>query len=126
LRPVREGGLGWETEKASGSAARVPDLVLGPLLRYAGPSEATVWVETDAPCEVTVSAGDGKTNVRSSTFGVGGHHYALLRVSGLEPGEAYEYEVELDGPAATITFEGTVLDGTGEPGLRTLYSHRLA
>ena len=31
-----------------------PNLVLGPLLRYAGASDATVWVETDAPCEVDV------------------------------------------------------------------------
>ncbi len=29
-------------------------LVLGPLLRYTGSTQATVWVETDAPCEVAV------------------------------------------------------------------------
>ena len=34
--------------------------------------------------------------------------------------------LELDGPEATITFEGAVLDGSGEPGLRRLYSRRLA
>src|SRR5215218_7447057 len=27
-------------------------LVLGPLLRYVGETDATVWVETDQPCEV--------------------------------------------------------------------------
>ena len=32
----------------------MPNLVLGPLLRYVSTTEATVWVETDAPCEVTV------------------------------------------------------------------------
>ena len=31
-----------------------PGLVLGPLLRYTGESEATVWVETDTACEVEV------------------------------------------------------------------------
>jgi hypothetical protein len=31
-----------------------PNLNLGPLLRYAGVSDATVWVETDASCEVEV------------------------------------------------------------------------
>src|ERR671911_413821 len=31
-----------------------PNLVLGPLLRYAGESDATVWVETDSACEVEV------------------------------------------------------------------------
>ncbi len=75
---------------------RVPDLVLGPLLRYAGASEATVWVETDAPCEVTISTGDGATAGRSRTFGVAGHHYALVHVPGLAPGKTHEYEVELD------------------------------
>jgi hypothetical protein len=69
----------------------VPDLVLGPLLRYAGATEATVWVETDDACEVEV------LGCRSRTFRVGGHHYALVQVSGLEPGAAREYEVLLDG-----------------------------
>ena len=30
------------------------DLVLGPLLRYAGTESATFWVETSAPCEVEI------------------------------------------------------------------------
>ena len=30
------------------------DLILGPLLRYLDEHKATVWVETDAPCEVEV------------------------------------------------------------------------
>ena len=34
--------------------------------------------------------------------------------------------LELDGPEAKITFEGAALDGSGEPGLRRLYSRRLA
>ncbi|MCA1688002.1 MAG: alkaline phosphatase family protein, partial [Actinobacteria bacterium] len=73
----------------------MPELVLGPLLRHVGPSDATVWVETDAPCEVEVVAGD--STHRSHTFRVGGHHYALVRVEDLEPGSSYEYSVRLDG-----------------------------
>ncbi|HEX5712805.1 MAG TPA: alkaline phosphatase D family protein [Solirubrobacterales bacterium] len=69
----------------------MPSLVLGPLLRYVSETEATLWVETDAPCEVEIL---GHTE---PTFGVEGHHYALVRVEGLEPGESYEYEVKLDG-----------------------------
>jgi len=68
-----------------------PELVLGPLLRYAGETEATVWVETDAACEVEV------LGHRSNTFGIEGHNYTLVRITGLEPGEIYEYEVALDG-----------------------------
>jgi hypothetical protein len=69
----------------------MPNLVLGPLLRHVGEREATVWVETDAPCEVEV------LGHRASTFHVAGHHYALVVIEGLEPGESREYTVELDG-----------------------------
>jgi hypothetical protein len=68
-----------------------PNLVLGPLLRYVGETEATVWVETDAPCEVEV------LGRREPTFTVEEHHYSLVRVEGLEPGSFNEYEVRLDG-----------------------------
>jgi len=66
-------------------------LVLGPILRYTGEEEATVWVETSASCEVEV------LGARSPTFEVGGHHYALILITGLEPGKTYEYGVTLDG-----------------------------
>ena len=32
----------------------MPELVLGPLLRYVSHDEATVWVETDSACEVEI------------------------------------------------------------------------
>ena len=73
----------------------MPNLVLGPLLRYAGEHDATVWVETDVPCEVEVLTGD-QTH-RARTFRVEGHHYALVRITGLEPGASYEYSVALNG-----------------------------
>src|ERR671916_2880650 len=72
-----------------------PKLILGPLLRYAGASDATIWVETDAPCTVEVTAGGGPH--RAPTFAVEGHHYALVRLTGLEPASFYEYSVALDG-----------------------------
>jgi hypothetical protein len=69
----------------------VPLLVLGPLLRYVGETEATIWVETDAACEVEVL---GRT---ARTFEVEGHHYALVYVEGLEPNTVSPYTVTLDG-----------------------------
>ena len=66
-------------------------LVLGPLLRYVSETEATVWVEASEPCEV------GILGRLEPTFSVAGHHYALVRIEGLEPGSFYEYEVALDG-----------------------------
>ena len=71
----------------------MPNIVLGPLLRYVSDSEATVWVQTDAPCEVAVL---GRT---ASTFTVAGHHYALVVLDGLAAGSTLPYEVHLDGVA---------------------------
>jgi len=66
-------------------------LVLGPNLRYVSQTEATIWVETDGPCTVAALGHE------EPTFHVEGHHYALVRVRGLEPGTTTPYEVTLDG-----------------------------
>src|SRR5919109_4521145 len=71
------------------------NLILGPLLRHVGANDATVWVESDSPCEVEVFVG-GST-YPSRTFQVEGHHYALVRVEDLKPGSSHEYSVRLDG-----------------------------
>ncbi|MBB6171187.1 hypothetical protein HNR23_001247 [Nocardiopsis mwathae] len=83
-------------------------LRLGPLLRNVADTTATVWVEADAPCRVTVrartqgaaDAAEADTAVFTAdapTFTVHGHHYALCELSGLPPGAALAYEVLLDG-----------------------------
>jgi hypothetical protein len=86
---------------------RMPELVLGPAHRYVGETDATVWVETSGPCEVEV------LGQRERTFRVDGHHYALLVLTGLEPGRTYPYEVRLDGerrwPAPGSEFPPSVI-----------------
>jgi hypothetical protein len=67
------------------------ELVLGPLLRYVDETSATIWVETDVPCEVEVL---GRT---ARTFCVNGHHYALVVIEELAPGSIQPYDVALDG-----------------------------
>ena len=85
----------------------MPELVLGPAHRYAGETDATVWVETSEPCEVEV------LGQREPTFCVEGHHYALIVLTGLEPGRTYPYEVRLDGelrwPAPGFEFPPSVI-----------------
>jgi hypothetical protein len=66
-------------------------LLLGPLLRYTGSTQATIWVETDGACTVEVL---GQT---ARTFQVAGHHYALVVLRDLEPGSVTPYTVSLDG-----------------------------
>ena len=50
----------------------MPSLILGPLLRYVGRTEATVWIEADRACRVAV------LGQSAPTFEVRGHHYALV------------------------------------------------
>ncbi|HEX6755931.1 MAG TPA: alkaline phosphatase D family protein [Mycobacteriales bacterium] len=66
-------------------------LVLGPMLRHVDATSATVWVETDAPCTVSVLGAE------QHTFQVEDRHYALVCIDGLEPGTSTPYEVRLDG-----------------------------
>ncbi len=87
-------------------------LILGPLLRYVGRTEATVWIEADHACTVEV------LGHAATTFEVRGHHFALVALTGLDEAAVIEYDVRLDGervwpvesdehPASTIhTREG--------------------
>ena len=79
------------------------ELVLGPLLRHVDETSACIWVETGAAGTVRVVAGDegagggGRHSAEARTFGVHGHHYALVCVDGLEKGRKYPYTIEIDG-----------------------------
>jgi hypothetical protein len=72
----------------------VPHLVLGPILRYVDERVATVWVQTDAACEVEI------LGAREPTWCVDGLHFALVAVDGLTQGTDRPYEVRLDGEVA--------------------------
>src|SRR5690349_3498936 len=66
--------------------ARVPRLVLGPMLRYVDEQVATVWVQTDAACDVEI----GGTTER--TWCVDGLHFALVAVGRGSRGPDAPYE----------------------------------
>lgn len=74
-------------------------LRIGPLLRYVDGvtgDSATIWIEADRPCtaEARCASGAGGS---TRTFQIGGHHYAVIPVTGLTPGTTTEYEIRLDG-----------------------------
>lgn len=92
----------------------MPEIVVGPLLRHVGTTHATVWVETDAPCTVTVLHHD------APTFTVAGHHYALVVVRGLRAGSATPYDVRLDGAPQPSHSPA----GFPQPTIRTLRDDR--
>jgi hypothetical protein len=69
----------------------VTNLVLGPVLRHVGQTDATVWVETDLPCLVEI------LGQQERTWTVAGHHYALLVITDLSVGSDTAYDVRLDG-----------------------------
>jgi hypothetical protein len=97
----------------------VTDLILGPMLRDVGPSTATIWVETDAPCAVEV------LGHRAATFTVADHHYALVVVEGLTAGSCTEYEVHVDGqrrwPPADSVLPPSVIRTVGSGPVRVLF-----
>nr|WP_285622873.1 alkaline phosphatase D family protein [Kineosporia sp. NBRC 101677] len=66
-------------------------MILGPVLRHVGAEHATVWVEVDTRCEVSV------LGATATTFEVSGHHYALVQVGDLPAAETVEYDVRLNG-----------------------------
>ncbi|MGD9527282.1 MAG: alkaline phosphatase D family protein [Pseudonocardia sp.] len=75
----------------AGGAAGQARLLLGPVLRHVGETTASVWVQVDSSATVTV------LGCSAQTFEVAGHHYALVGVTGLEPGSTTPYEVHVDG-----------------------------
>ena len=79
-------------------------LVLGPMLRYIGETDATVWVET---AERRRSSRSRPTagQWRAPTFAVKGHHYALVVVDGLAPGDELPYAVRF-GDVAGLAARG--------------------
>jgi PhoD-like phosphatase len=97
----------------------VTELVLGPILRYVDGREATVWVETSAPCEVEV------LGHRDRTFTVEGHHYALVCVGGLAPGQVHPYEVHLDAervwPPPAYDFPAPAIRTLGDGPVRLVF-----
>src|SRR5262245_44434425 len=66
-------------------------LVLGPLLRHVDRTSALIWVQTDRAATVSV------LGHQAETFEVQGNHYALVRISGLDPDSCIPYQVALDG-----------------------------
>jgi hypothetical protein len=77
-------------------AGPVPSLVLGPLLRYVDETSATIWVETDAHCTVTVRC-PAVPSQSQPTFTVHGHHYAIVPLVGLPSGGSWPYTVHAGG-----------------------------
>jgi hypothetical protein len=81
------------------------DLLLGPMLRHVGRTHATVWMELDAAAEVEIEVGALCCTARS--FGVAGHHYALVVVEGLAPDSQTAYVVRIEGRQVWPPVEST-------------------
>ncbi|CAN5316792.1 alkaline phosphatase D family protein [soil metagenome] len=102
----------------------IDPLILGPLVRYVDETSAALWVETTAAGTVTVRVAERSWTAR--TFAAHGHHYALVEVSGLEPGSQSPYQVEVEGqqvwPIEGSPYPPSVI-ATMEPGkpLRLAY-----
>ncbi len=76
----------------SGHSASMPEVLVGPMLRFIGEDEATVWVETDDPARSRSSVRRRKRSRSKTTTTRSSHR----RARGRPP---HEYEVHLDGEA---------------------------
>ncbi|MCU1638950.1 MAG: glycoside hydrolase [Microbacteriaceae bacterium] len=70
-------------------------LVLGPIMRHVDYVSASIWFEIRGSGTVEVNAGNRSWSARA--FAAHGHHYALVHVEGLEPGDVLPYTVRIDG-----------------------------
>lgn len=102
--------------------AKPGTLLLGPMLRYIGERDATVWVETSRASTVAIEL-EARGEVRTwsaPTFSVKGHHYALVVVDGLTPGGVWTYRVSVDSETVWPLAESAY----PHPRIRTLERRR--
>src|SRR4051794_39632330 len=85
-------------------------LLLGPVLRHVGETDATIWVKVARPGVVRI------LDTEARTWSAGGHHFAILIVEDLPRGASTEYHVELDGEVVWPPPD----DGWPAPVIRTL------
>ncbi len=78
---------GYRGHMAEGSSP----LLVGPLLRYVDETTAAIWVEVADRGVVTATTTN--RSYQAHTFTVHGHHYAMVDVTGLDPGDSYPYAI---------------------------------
>lgn len=70
-------------------------VLLGPIVRYVGTETATLWFEMAESANITVVT-DADVRGSERTWGVHGHHYALVPLEGLPANATVHYEVFVD------------------------------
>jgi hypothetical protein len=78
----------------------VEHLCVGPLVRAICPDSVAIWTEWNSPCDVTLTATTADRLQRPGSFSactrtvmVGGRHYALSLITGLQPATWYTYHL---------------------------------
>lgn len=90
-------------------------LVNGPMLAHVDMREAKVWVQTDAPAIVRVAYAPGAANdapIWSTPVETDADrgHTAIVKLDQVEPGQTYNYRVELNGELVTNPATFSTLD----------------
>jgi len=98
--------------------ARPIRIRVGPILRHTDATSASIWVETETPALVRVLCGksggsdpksgggkdvEGLSGLKKgwgATVRVGGRHFAMVEVTGLEENTLYDYSLSLCPPPA--------------------------
>lgn len=98
-RPIRIAGPARAQPGKLHLCAGPTRIRVGPLVRYTDDKLAVIWLETVSPAMVRVqyrSATRGAGSPRhASTVRVGGRHFAVVEIDGLQQDTFYEYTIEL-------------------------------
>ena len=83
------------------------EVLAGPMLGHATHREATVWLETDgvADVRITYRRADGVGDPVEVVAEPSWDHTHIARLTRLDPGVAYEYEIAVDGQVVPAIFE---------------------
>lgn len=95
----------------------VGNLRVGPLVRAIRPDSVAVWTEWNSPCDITLTATpsgrlqkSGPFSASTRTVMVRGRHYALSRLTGLQPATWYTYHVSTSTQKSRpFSAEGTLV-----------------
>lgn len=101
------------------------NLLVGPLVRAISPDEVIIWTEWSHSCKVRLAAWPEQLQgqetdtsaVEVSTIAVGGHYYALSRLSGLQSATWYRYQVST---GADERMDASVVKGAEVQCFRTM------
>lgn len=97
----------WEAPAETAPEVDPAEVLAGPMLGHATHREVTVWLETDGPADVRIVVrpdGEGAEPIEFAADESADHTH-LARITRLDPGARYHYDVLVDGQEIAFDIE---------------------